>query len=268
MSALITSFTNATVKLLRSLHEKKHREAEGLFLAEGMRIVTEAVDCGHMPKLLAFGAAVRTHPLLQRLILATESGGGRVIETSDEVLAKIARKDNPQMVVAAFALPDLSLARLDHHKLQLVLVLEALKDPGNLGTILRTGDAVGASAIILLDHCCDPFATEAVRASMGALFTQQLAQARFEEFLPWLRAAPAQLIGASLNTSHDYRDISYTRPCFLFMGNEQSGLPPAYEQACDALVKIPMHGKADSLNVAISTAVLAYEVRNQWRDLP
>lgn len=268
MPVPITSFTNATVKLLRSLHDKKHREAEGLFLAEGMRIVTEAVEAGHVPHLLAHGAAVRAHPLLQRLVQATEAEGGRVLEVSDEILAKIARKDNPQMVVAAFALPDLSLARLDLHKLQLILVLEALKDPGNLGTILRTGDAVGASAIILIDHCCDPFATEAVRSSMGALFTQQLVQTTFAAFLPWMRMAPAQLIGASLNASHDYRDISYTQPCFLFMGNEQSGLPDAYEQACDALVKIPMLGKADSLNVAISTAVLAYEIRNQWRDLP
>ncbi len=261
----ITSFTNTTVKLLRSLHDKKARQNDGLFLAEGMRVVTEAIDAGIYPIILAHGVSVRTHPVLQRLVDATLGSGGRVIETNDDVLAKIARKDNPQMVVAAFPMRSLTLNALDRTAMNIVLVLEGLKDPGNLGTILRTGDAVAASAVILIDQCCDPFSTEAVRASMGALFTQKLAHASWVEFEPWLRAAPAQLVGATLNTSHDYQAVAYKKPTFIFMGNEQSGLPPAYEQACDALVKIPMLGKADSLNVAISTAVLAYEVVNQQR---
>ncbi len=261
----ITSFTNTTVKLLRSLHDKKARQSKGLFLAEGMRVVTEAVDADIKPAILAHGMSVRQHPVLQRLVTATLDAGGRVIETSDDVLAKIARKDNPQMVVAAFPVRPLTLEALDRSAMDIVLVLEGLKDPGNLGTILRTADAIAASAVILIDQCCDPFSTEAVRASMGALFTQNLAQASWAEFEPWLRTASAQLVGATLNTEHDYQVVRYEKPTFIFMGNEQSGLPPAYEVACDALVKIPMLGKADSLNVAISTAVLAYEVVNQRR---
>jgi RNA methyltransferase, TrmH family len=145
------------------------------------------------------------------------------------------------------------------------LVAEKLRDPGNLGTILRTGDAVGAGGLILIDECTDPFSVEAVRASMGAIFTQKVAAARWDEFLPWLRSGAGQLVGTSLNTDTDYQTPRYAAPTFLLVGNEAQGLPPEYEAACDLLVKMPMRGKADSLNAAVATAVMAYEVLNQAR---
>jgi RNA methyltransferase, TrmH family len=266
MIETITSFANASVKLLRSLHEKKHRQSEGLFLAEGLRILTEALEAGYAPAILAFGPAARDHALVRALIAATLDAGGKVMEVSDEILAKIARKDNPQMVLGAYALRDLSLGQLKLHKPELLIALERLKDPGNLGTILRTGDAVGASAILLVDESCDPFSTEAVRASMGALFTQKIAQASWPEFQSWIKAQNAQLVGAYLHTrTVDYQAVRYRKPTCIFMGNEQSGLPDSYAKACDTLVKMPMYGKADSLNVAMATGVLAYEVRNQFR---
>ena len=137
-----------------------------------------------------------------------------------------------------------------------------------MGTILRTGDAVGAGGLILIDDCADPFSVEAVRASMGAIFTQQVAQARWGDFLPWLRNGAAQLVGTSLNTDIDYQQPRYEAPTFLLIGNESQGLPPAYEAECDLLVKMPMLGKADSLNAAMACAVMAYEVLNQRRSKP
>jgi TrmH family RNA methyltransferase len=106
---------------------------------------------------------------------------------------------------------------------------------------------------------------EAVRASMGALFTQRIAAARWPEFLAWLRAGPGQLVGMSLQTDVDYQQPRYAAPTFLLVGNEAQGLPENYEAQCDLLVKIPMRGKADSLNAAVATAVIAYEVLNQRR---
>ena len=100
---------------------------------------------------------------------------------------------------------------------------------------------------------------------MGALFTQQIAAARWPDFVAWLRSAPAQLIGTSLRASLDYQAARYAAPAFILVGNEQAGLPAAYEEECDLLVKMPMLGKADSLNAAVATAVMAYEVINQWR---
>jgi RNA methyltransferase, TrmH family len=266
MIETITSFANSSVKRLRSLHDKKHRLDEGLFLAEGLRILTEALEAGYAPAILTFGPAARNHPLVCALINATLDAQGKVMEVSDEILAKIARKENPQMVLGAYPLRDLALGQLQLVQPELLIALERLKDPGNLGTILRTGDAVGASAILLVDECCDPFSTEAVRASMGALFTQKIAQCSWAEFERWIKSQKAQLVGAYIHPrAVDYQALRYTAPTCLLMGNEQSGLPEGYAAACDALVKMPMYGKADSLNVAMATGVLAYEVRNQFR---
>jgi TrmH family RNA methyltransferase len=126
--------------------------------------------------------------------------------------------------------------------------------------MLRTGDAVGAGGLILIDDCADPFSVEAVRASMGAVFTQAIAQARWDEFLPWLRSGPGQLVAASLRDAVPYRGAPYAAPCFILVGNESRGLPEAYEAACDLRVTMPMKGRADSLNAAVAGAVLAYEV--------
>ena len=124
---------------------------------------------------------------------------------------------------------------------------------------------MGAGGLILIDDCTDPFSVEAVRASMGALFTQTISKASWPEFIAWLRQGPGQLVGTSLNTDNDYQDPAYTPPVFLLVGNESQGLPEAYEADCDLLVKMPMMGKADSLNAAVATSVMAYEVLNQLR---
>ncbi|WP_265570572.1 TrmH family RNA methyltransferase [Sphingomicrobium nitratireducens] len=262
----ITSFSNSTVKLIRSLRDKKARRSSGLFLAEGLRILTEAREEGCLPELVAFAPAGAQHPLAKALIDEVEAAGGDAIETTPDILSKMSGKDNPQALLGAFRQPDTSLAALDRAASDLWFVGEKLRDPGNIGTILRTGDAVGAGGLILIDDCADPFAVETVRASMGALFTQKLAQASWDEFLPWLRGGIGQLVGTSLQTDHDYRDAPYEAPVFLLVGNESQGLPEAYEAECDLLVKIPMAGKADSLNAAIAAAVTAFEIRRHWRN--
>jgi tRNA G18 (ribose-2'-O)-methylase SpoU len=157
------------------------------------------------------------------------------------------------------------LADLDRNASPIWLVAERLRDPGNLGTILRTGDAVGAGGLILIDECVDPLSVEAVRASMGALFTVPVARASWGAFRSWLRSGPGQLVGLSLDTELGYRAPDYARPVFLLTGNEAQGMPDFMAAECDLLVKIPMLGKADSLNAAVATAVMAYEVLNQRR---
>lgn len=256
----ITGFSNPTVKLLRSLRDKKHRKREGRFLAEGLRLLTDARASGRLPETLVMADARDEHPLLAALVGDVEGAGGEVIETSAEILAKITGKDNPQAVVGVFAELDTSLAAIDRAAAPIWLVAQALRDPGNLGTMLRTGDAVGAGGLILLDDCADPFSAEAVRASMGAVFTQAIAQAPWSEFIAWLRQGEGQLVGASLRGAVPYRGAPYRAPCFILVGNESRGLPEAYGDACDLRVTIPMHGRADSLNAAIAGAVLAYEV--------
>jgi len=265
MPRQVTAFSNTTVKRLRSLRDKKHRKTEGLFLAEGLRIVAEARDSGRLPEIIAFSAEGAKHPLAAEIIAATEAVGGEAIETTPDILSKMSGKDNPQMLLGAYKQPDTALERIERSAAPFWIVAQALRDPGNIGTILRTGDAVGAGGLILIDDCADPFSVEAVRASMGALFTQQIAAARWEEFLPWLRSGLGQLAGTSLKATHDYLEAEYSRPCFLLIGNEQQGLPTAYEAECDLLVKIPMAGRADSLNAAVAAAVMAFAIRASWR---
>ena len=256
----ITGFSNPTVKFLRSLRDKKHRKASGKFLAEGLRLLTDARESGQLPEMLVMARGRVAHPLLDALESAVAAAGGEVIEMDEAVLAKVTGKDNPQAVCGVFAELDTRLSALDRTAAPIWLVAQALRDPGNLGTMLRTGDAVGAGGLILLDDCADPFSVEAVRASMGAVFTQRIAQARWEEFLPWLRGGSGQLVAASLRDAQPYRTAPYAAPCFVLVGNESQGLPADYEAACDLRVTLPMRGAADSLNAAVAAAVLAYEV--------
>ena len=260
----ITAFSNPLVKQVRGLWDKKNRRREGLFIAEGLRILTEAREAGFVPELLFFNAAER-HALLEALIAATEAAGGEAIETNADILHKLSGKDNPQAVLGVYRVFPTGLDRIDRGAADLWLVAQALRDPGNLGTILRTGDAVGAGGLILVDDCVDPFSPEAVRASMGALFTQKIAAAPWPEFIAWLRSGEGALVGTSLDAALDYQAARYAKPSFILIGNEAQGLPPEYEAECDLLVKIPMRGKADSLNAAVAAAVTAYEVTNQWR---
>ncbi len=255
----ITGFSNPLVKFLRSLRDKKHRKREQRFLVEGLRLLTDARASGKLPEILVMATNRAAHPLLDALEADVAAAGGDVVEMDEAILSKVTGKDNPQAVAGVFPEFDTALTNLDRSKAPIWLVAQAMRDPGNLGTMLRTGDAVGAGGLILLDNCADPFSVEAVRASMGAVFTQGIAQASWDEFLPWLRGDDGQLVAASLRDPCDYRQAAYEAPCFLMVGNESQGLPEAYEDACDLRVTMPMLGRADSLNAAIAAAVLAYE---------
>jgi TrmH family RNA methyltransferase len=256
----ITGFSNPTVKYLRSLRDKKHRRRAGEFLVEGLRLLEDARASGRVPKTLVMAEGRDAHDLLARLEAEVLVAGGEVIATTPDILSKITGKQNAQSVAGVFDEWDTSLAALDRSAAPIWLVAQAVRDPGNLGTMLRTCDAVGAGGLILIDDCADPFSVEAVRASMGAVFTVGLAQARWEEFVPWLRGGAGQLVAASLRGAVPYRGAAYAAPCFILVGNESQGLPEAYEAECDLRVTMPMRGRADSLNAAIAGAVLAYEV--------
>ena len=266
MPRVITAFSNPTVKYARDLRDRRHRREAGQFLAEGLRILTEARETGRLPAILFYTDQSANHPLVHDLSVAVEESGGDCIQTTADIMSKLSGKDNPQAVVGVFDELPATLADLDRSSSGIWLVAERLRDPGNLGTILRTGDAVDAGGLILVGECVDPFSVEAVRASMGALFTIPVVRTEWEPFLTWLRGGPGQLVGLSLDTDGDYRTARYAAPTFLLTGNEAHGMPGEYAAACDLLVRIPMLGKADSLNAAVATAVMAYEVLARQRE--
>ena len=259
MAHQITSASNPLIKTLKSLHAKKGRAETGLFLAEGARLAREAADLGVWPETMLFAADALQRGQVRELASAAERHGVRLIETSEKVLAGIAKRDNPQTVIGAYRQ---ILSPLDMINGGVVVALEGVRDPGNLGTILRTADSVGAGGVVLLGESCDPFSVEAVRASMGSIFSVKLARASFSDLLKFRTARGATLIGASLKGMALEADRAVGGRAVLLMGNEQSGLPAEMEAACDLLVRIPMRGRADSLNLAVATAVMLYDL---WR---
>lgn len=258
MSRAVTSLTNPTVKSVRALHLRKERDESGLFVAEGLKIVTEAVELGHAPRILMYGKDAEGHPLLKRAIQATLAARGEVIEVTQDILAKVSRRDNPQAVVAVFAQTYTPLASLEPDAAPCFVALHRVRDPGNLGTIVRTADAAGCGAVILVGECCDPFSVEAVRATMGSIFAVPIVKAGEQEFAAWRGGWPGSVVGTLLSATVDHRTATYAKPAMILMGNEQQGLTPEMAALCDVNVKIPMRGRADSLNLSVATGIMIY----------
>lgn len=258
----VTSLSNPIVKDIKALALKKFRDQQGAFLAEGLKLVLDALDQGWTIRTLVFAKAQKGNAAVEKIAARTVASGGLVLEVSEKVLAAITRRDNPQMVVGVFSQRFEKLAAIRPEGDDVWVALDRVRDPGNLGTIIRTADAVGAKGVILVGDCTDPFSLETVRATMGSIFAQPIAKAGVEEFLGWRKGFGGLLVGTHLKGAADYRSIDYRgRPVVLLMGNEQQGLPDALAEKCDRLVRIPQAGRADSLNLAVATGVMLFEVR-------
>lgn len=245
----ISSPANPTVKRLKSLSAKKYRDEEQLFIVEGLRHVKDALAGGYTLDTLAYAAHASKDAAG---IKARES-----LEMTEDLLSRITGRDNAQAVIGAFR-P--KTEKPENIKTGLWVGLEGIRDPGNLGTIIRTADAVKAEGIILIGECCDPWSYEAVRGSMGSFARVKIAAAALKDFIEWRRGWAGKVTGTHLRTSTDYRAAKYDLPHLLLMGSEATGLSDDAAKACDALVKIPMAGGAESLNLAVSTGVMLYEM--------
>ncbi len=254
----ITSLANPLVKEIRALTQKKNRDESGLFVAEGQKLVRDAVEGGWPVEILAYAATNAGEPAIGALAASTEASGGSVLEVSTQVLEKITRRENPQSVVGVFR--QRLAPETDIGSGGIWVALDRVRDPGNLGTIVRTADAAGLSGVALVGASCDPFGLEAIRATMGSIFHMPLARTSEDGLIAQAGRHGARLVGTHLTAETiDYRDADYRHPLILLMGNEQQGLTETLAAACDALVRIPMRGKADSLNLAVSTGLMIYE---------
>ena len=264
---LISSLTNAKVKQIRALARRKEREQTGLFFVEGIRIVTEAVQTAARIDALVVAPDLLKSEHALALLAAERGRGTPVLEVTREVFASISAKEGPQGLGAVVQQHWQALADIDWPVPGALgwVALDAAQDPGNIGTILRTCDAVGIAGLILLANSADPYEPSAVRASMGAVFIQRLVRATWEEFATWKRRLHVPVVGTSGGAAQDYQKVTYPAPLVLLMGSEREGLSPAQQATCDLLVRIPMVGRSDSLNLAIATAVVVYEVFNQRR---
>ncbi len=258
----VTSLANPIIKDIKALTNKKSREESGAFLAEGLKLVIDALELGWTIRTLVYAKAAKGKPLVEQVAAKTVAAGGLVLEVSEKVIASITRRDNPQMVVGIFDQRWRPLRDVRPKAGETWVALDRVRDPGNLGTIIRTADAAGASGVILVGETTDPFSLETVRATMGSVFAVPVVKATPEEFLAWKKTAGVSVVATHLAGAVDYRTIDYKRkPIVLLMGNEQSGLPDALAKEADALARIPQAGRADSLNLAVATAVMLFEAR-------
>jgi TrmH family RNA methyltransferase len=258
----ITSLANPIIKDIKALTQKKSREETGTFMAEGMKLVIDALELGWTIRTLVYAKTAKSKPLVEQIAAKTIASGGLVLEVNEKVLVSITRRDNPQTVVGIFDQRWKPLKDIRPRDGETWVALDRVRDPGNLGTIIRTCDAAGASGVILVGDATDPFSLETVRATMGSIFAVPVAKATQEEFLSWRKTAGVSIVATHLAGAVDYRTIDYRRkPVVLLMGNEQSGLPDPLANQADALARIPQAGRADSLNLAVATAVMLFEAR-------
>jgi TrmH family RNA methyltransferase len=258
----ITSLQNERVKLIRSLQMRKARRDTGLFAAEGLSVLVTARGAGWAPRLLVFLVGSAGQGVARDLLAWALDAGAECLEVAPTVLAKLAAKDNPQTMLGVFAQRWADVPPPGELVEDGVWVaLEGIRDPGNLGTIVRTAEAVGARGVVLVGASCDPYAREAVRASMGSIFNVPLARMDLERFLAWAELWKGQVVGTSLAAREDFRAVLYREPTLLVMGSEGPGLSPAAAAACSRLVKIPMAGHLDSLNLAVATGLMLYQIR-------
>ena len=258
----ITSLTNERIKAIRALEMRKVRKEMGLFVAEGASLLITARDRGFVPKTFVYLAGAHRRGLVKGLVAWALQQGAEVLEVSEAVLAKIASKDNPQTVLGvfgqAFAPPPVAA---EVAPASTWLALEEVRDPGNLGTIIRTSDAVGVSGIILVGNCCDPYSNECIRATMGSIFAVPLVRMERDAFPAFLKAWPGDVVATHLGANEDFRVVRYRGPELVVMGSEGPGLSEDVARLATRRVKIPMSGTLDSLNLAIATALVLYQVR-------
>lgn len=261
---LISSTSNATIKTIRSLRTRKGREQQGQFWVEGIRLVAEAAQQAAPIELLITAPDLLTSQFALDLVATLTHKGVPSLQVTPAVFASLSAKDGPQGLGAVVSQGRQNLS-LEFSPSAVWVALAEVQDPGNLGSIMRTADAVGCGGVILIGNCTDPYDPAAVRGSMGSLFALQLMKTSEADFVKWLSAASVPVIGTSGAANCHYRQARYTKPMVLLSGSERQGLSPALMAACDQLVSIPMVGRADSLNLAVATSVVLYEVFDQLR---
>jgi RNA methyltransferase, TrmH family len=267
---VITSFVNERIKSIRKLQDRKAREESGLFFLEGLRVVAEAIDQGAELDTLVVSPDLLKSAFGQDLVARQRAQGTSLLEVSSDIFKRLSLKEGPQGLAAVARqhwtpLEQVTFRPRSGLASRTWVALDSVADPGNLGTILRTHDAVGGEGIILIDQSTDPYDPSAARASMGALFTQSLVKASLAQFRAWKQHTGIAVVGTSGAADSDYASFRYPDQMVLLMGSERQGLQEAHLALCDAIVSIPMVGASDSLNLAAATAVVLYEIFNQRR---
>jgi TrmH family RNA methyltransferase len=261
MSEFISSPSNPLVKQIRSLRQKKGRDQTGLFLVEGIHPVGEATESGWDLETLVYAPDLLKSDFALHMLDEQSRRGIRCVALASDLFAAVSGKDNPQGILAIIHQRHLALDNVSPEHFGFGAAVVSPQDPGNIGTLLRTLEAVGAHGLFLLDGGVEMYNPSVVRASMGTLFWIPVIQASFGEFVHWVRKNRFQLVGSSAHAGTDYRQFQWgNQPSILLLGNEQKGLSPEQIAACAGLASLPMKGRGSSLNLAVAAGVLLYRM--------
>ena len=262
----LTNSTNPKIKQIRALRQRKQRDTTGLFVVEGIRHVGEAAEASGVAEAdwlayLCYCPDLLTSDFAREIIQKQEKRGLPCYAVSEATFETLAEKDNPQGILAVARQRHLQLNELTPDRFSWGVALVAPQDPGNIGAILRTIDAVGASGLLLLNSSVDPYHPSAVRASMGSLFWYPVVTATFDEFTQWVKRHGYHVYGTSARGSVPASQVPrYTRPAVLLMGSEREGLSEEQRADCETLIRLPMNGRVTSLNLAVATGIMLYEM--------
>ena len=246
-----------SLQLLRDEHE---RSKSGRFLAEGVRFVATAVHFGASIETVILAPDLAKLPLAHQLAHKLHQGGAALYIVSTAVFHSLSVAAEPQGIAIVIRQNFLTLSAVDPRKGLCWIALEGVKNPGNLGTTLRSAEAVGAAGLILIDAAADPYHPVCVRASMGSLFSLSIVRTTARQFKTWKKETGITLVGTSPAGDYDYRDAPFNKPAILLMGSERKGMTAGAQSLCDYTVKIPMSGATDSLNLGVAASILLYEV--------
>jgi TrmH family RNA methyltransferase len=267
---IVTSLQNPKVKRLRSLRLRKYRHREGVFLIEGIRIVGEALDCDAPMETLVYAPDLLVSERARSMVARVPPD--RRLAVSEEVFASLSERNQPQGIAAVVRIEESGLLAISPSHRMWALVLYQLRDPGNLGAIVRTADAAGVTGVVIVEPSVDLYDPQTVRATMGSLFALPIVHvphtAALSAWYGQVRRAgvPLQIVGSSAHGRLDHYDADYTQPLALLIGSERHGLPDEIRAEMDLVVRLPMAGRATSLNVSAAAAALAYEVVRQRRE--
>ena len=267
----LTSRNNPKIKQIRQLlGQRKEREASGLFVVEGIRHVGEAIAAHANVEFICYAPDLLESDFAKGLIQEQLQLGIPSFAVDGDTFSSLAGKENPQGILAVVKQHHQNLDNMSPENFTWGVALVAPQDPGNIGTILRTIDAVGASGLILLDdpvnnqYSADPYHPSSVRASMGSIFWYPLVSATFSNFLQWVNKCRYKVYGTSTHAEQDYRQVEPVEcPLILLMGSEREGLTTSQSDVCDVMLKIPMRGRVTSLNLAIATGVMFYTIADK-----
>lgn len=255
---VLTSTANPLVKQARALRQKKARAENGTFLVEGIHHVGEVIEAGWDVDVILYAPDLLTSGFAQDLLARASRLGFKLQPVSPHVMESLADKENPQGILAVVRQKQWTFDDLKSPKR--IVALVSPQDPGNVGTILRTMDAVDVDALFLLDGGVELYHPTVVRASMGTLFWKPVVQASFNEFVDWAHRDNLQLIATSAKADTDYRKLDHQSPWALVLGNEQKGLSAEQSAACDMTISLPMQGRISSLNLSVAAGVLLYQL--------